>query len=234
MTLRVVLFGTGRLGHEIMALAPQRDAEVVASFGRATPGTAALVQAARADVAIDVSVAEAVAANAQMCLAAGIPVVIGVTGWDDEEEALLDAVSASKGAVLLAPNFSVGATLFSMAVADAAQRFTALLGFDAHIVETHHAAKKDAPSGTARRLANIALQRRGTAVPVTSVRVGNVPGVHTLVLDAPFEQVTMTHEARDRRVFADGALLAASWMRARTGSFTMDDVVRDLTGSTDG
>jgi len=233
MTLRVVLFGTGRLGHEIIALAPHRDAEVVATFSRASPGTAALVQAARADVAIDVSVAEAVMANASMCIAAGIPIVIGVTGWHDAEEAVISAVHASHGGVLLAPNFSIGATLFSMTVADAAHRFTALLGFDAHIVETHHAAKKDAPSGTARRLADVALQSRGTVVPVTSVRVGNVPGVHTLILDAPFEQVTLTHEARDRRVFADGALLAASWMRNRTGSFTMEDVVRDLTGTAD-
>lgn len=233
MTLRVVLFGTGRLGHEIIALAPQRDSEVVAAFRSGSPGTVALVQAARADVAIDVSVAEAVPANAGMCMAAGIPLVIGVTGWEDAEEAVLNAVRASNGGILVAPNFSVGATLFSIAVADAARRFTALLGFDAHLVETHHAAKKDAPSGTARRLADVALHSRGTAVPVTSVRVGNVPGVHTLILDAPFEQVTLTHEARDRRVFADGALLAASWMRTRAGSFTMEDVVGDLTGAVD-
>ena len=230
MTLRLVLFGAGRLGREIIALAPQRDAAVVATFGRATPATTALVQAARADVAIDVSVAEAVPTNAAMCIAAGI---IGVTGWDNGEARVVEAVTTARGAVLIAPNFSVGAALFSMAVADAAQRFTALLGFDAHIVETHHAAKKDAPSGTARRLADVVSRSRGTAVPVTSVRVGHVPGVHTLLLDAPFEQVTLTHEARDRRVFADGALLAASWLRTRTGAFTMDDVVRDLTGIAD-
>jgi 4-hydroxy-tetrahydrodipicolinate reductase len=67
-------------------------------------------------------------------------------------------------------------------------------------------------------------------VPVSSVRVGHVPGIHTLVLDAPFEQITLTHEARDRRVFADGALLAARWMQGRTGRFTMADIVRDMTG----
>ena len=233
MTLRLVLFGAGRLGREIIALAPHRDAEVVATFGRATPATTALLQAARADVAIDVSVAEAVPAHAAMCSAACIPVVIGVTGWDNGEAQVVEAVRTAGGAVLIAPNFSVGAALFSRVVADAAQRFTALLGFDAHIVETHHATKKDAPSGTARRLADVALRSRGAAVPVTSVRVGHVPGVHTLLLDAPFEQVTLTHEARDRRVFADGALLAASWLRTKTGSFTMDDVVRDLTGTAD-
>jgi 4-hydroxy-tetrahydrodipicolinate reductase len=80
-------------------------------------------------------------------------------------------------------------------------------------------------------LAEAASLSRGSDVPVTSVRVGHVPGVHTLVLDAPFEQITLTHEARDRRVFADGALLAARWLHGRTGCHTMLDVVRDLTGA---
>ena len=230
MTLRVALFGVGRLGREIVALAPDRDAVVVATFGRDIPATSHALKEAAADVAIDVSVAEAVIANTRACLRAGLPIVIGVTGWHETMPAVMAAVGTARGGVLIAPNFSVGATLFSVAVADAARRFSASLGFDAAIVETHHAMKKDAPSGTARSLADIVLHSRGTAVPVTSVRVGHVPGVHTLVLDAAFEQVTLTHEARDRRVFADGALLAARWMLGRTGSFTMADVVRDLTG----
>lgn len=230
MTLRIALFGAGRLGREIVALAPDRDAEVVATFGRDMPATADRLRACAADVAIDVSVAEAVLANAASCMAAGLPLVIGVTGWQDAMPELQQAVTQAGGGVLVAPNFSVGATLFSVAVADAARRFSATLGFDAALVETHHAMKKDAPSGTARALADVARAARGREVPVTSVRVGHVPGVHTLVLDAPFEQVTLTHEARDRRVFADGALLAARWLRGRTGSFTMVDVVRDLTG----
>ena len=230
MTLRIALFGVGRLGREIVALAPERDALVVASFGRATPATPGSLRAAAADVAIDVSVAEGVVRNAQLCLDAGLPLVIGVTGWHDQQSAVIAAAAAARCGLLLAPNFSVGATLFSVAVADAARRFSAALGFDAAIVETHHAMKKDAPSGTARSLAEVVQSGRGAAVPVSSVRVGHVPGVHSLVLDAAFEQVTLTHEARDRRVFADGALLAARWLRGRIGCFTMADVVRDLTG----
>ncbi len=230
MTMRIALFGVGRLGREIIALAAERDATVVATFGRSDPASSADLLACAADVAIDVSVAEAVGHNAAMCLAAHLPVVIGVTGWDDGHDALVRRVGEMKGGALIAPNFSVGATLFADAVADAARRFARSLGFDAAIVETHHVLKRDAPSGTARSLAALALRVRGAAVPVTSVRVGQVPGTHTLVLDAAFEQVTLTHEARDRRVFADGALLAARWMLGRTGVHTMSDVVRDLTG----
>jgi len=230
MTLRIALFGVGRLGREIVALAPDRDAIVVATFGRNIPATSHALKEAAASIAIDVSVADAVVTNTRICLEAGLPIVIGVTGWYETRPTVMAAVEAARGGVLIAPNFSVGASLFSGAVADAARRFSASLGFDAAIVETHHAMKKDAPSGTARSLADAALHSRGSAVPVTSVRVGHVPGVHTLVLDAAFEQVTLTHEARDRRVFADGALLAARWMLGRIGSFTMADVVRDLTG----
>ncbi len=228
--MRIALFGVGRLGREIVALAADRDATVVATFGRADPASSADLLACSADVVIDVSVAEAVAHNAAICLRANLPVVIGVTGWDDGYDTLVRRVKEAEGGALIAPNFSVGATLFAVAVADAARRFSSALGFDAAIVETHHAMKRDAPSGTARTLAALALRSRGAAVPVSSVRVGQVPGTHVLVLDAAFEQVTLTHEARDRRVFADGALLAARWMLGRKGIFTMVDVVRDLTG----
>ena len=230
MTLRIALFGLGRLGREIVALAGQRDAEVVATFGRTQKATPAALSDAHADIAIDVSVAEAVVENAVLCTSAGVPLVIGVTGWQDDTPRVMQVVEAARGGVLIAPNFSIGATLFSLAVADAARQFSSALGFDAAIVESHHALKKDAPSGTARSLMEIVSRQRGADVPVTSVRVGHVPGVHTLVLDAPFEQVTLTHEARDRRVFADGALQAARWMRGRTGAFTMLDVVRGMTG----
>jgi 4-hydroxy-tetrahydrodipicolinate reductase len=230
VTLRIAVFGAGRLGKEIVALAPDRDATVVATFGRDNPATSEALRAAAPDVAIDVSVAEAVVDNATICLRAGVPLVIGVTGWHDRMPEVVAAVDAARGAVLIAPNFSIGATLFTAAVADAARRFSRALGFDAAIVETHHAMKKDAPSGTARSLADAVRASRGSDVPVSSVRVGHVPGIHTLVLDAPFEQITLTHEARDRRVFADGALLAARWMQGRTGRFTMADIVRDMTG----
>ncbi|HEX8907434.1 MAG TPA: dihydrodipicolinate reductase C-terminal domain-containing protein, partial [Longimicrobiaceae bacterium] len=110
-------------------------------------------------------------------------------------------------------------------VAEAARLVGQAGGFDAHIIETHHTAKKDAPSGTAGLVERAARQALGRAVPITSVRVGHVPGTHELVLDAPFEQITLTHTARDRRVFADGALAAARWLVGRTGVFTMDDVL---------
>ena len=228
MTTRVVLIGPGRLGREIVALAPQRDCEIVRVLGRDDAVTPDAL--AGADVAIDTSLAEAVPAHLGAALTARVPLVIGTTGWQGHEAELRMRAGDAGGAVLAAPNFSIDVALFATLVRDAAARLVPRVGFDAHLVETHHTAKRDAPSGTAIHLARIAAEARGAELPVTSVRVGSVPGTHALVFDAPFEQVTLVHEARDRRVFADGALLAARWLPGRIGWFTMEDVVRDVVG----
>jgi 4-hydroxy-tetrahydrodipicolinate reductase len=228
MTTRLVVIGPGRLGREIIALAAQRDCEIVRVLGRDDAVTPHAFEGC--DVAIDTSIAEVVPSHVEAALAARVPLVIGATGWRDREPELRAWVADAAGCVLAAPNFSVGVALFATLVADAARRLVPKYGFDAHLVETHHAAKRDAPSGTAIHLAAIATNARGAALPVTSVRTGHVPGTHALVFDAPFEQVTLVHEARDRRVFADGALLAARWLPGRIGWFTMEDVVRDVAG----
>ena len=145
---------------------------------------------------------------------------------------MTQAVAAANGAVVHAPNFSIGVNLF-LAIARAAGRIMrGAPEFDAHIVETHHAAKKDAPSGTAIALQRAAAQTLGRSIPTTSVRTGHVPGTHELSFDGAFEQIRLTHMARDRRVFADGALRAASWVRGKRGVFTMRDVL-ELGAETD-
>jgi 4-hydroxy-tetrahydrodipicolinate reductase len=219
--LRVALVGQGRLGREIEALIPLHDAQVHAVFTRRTPVRTEALRGA--DVMLDVSSAESVVEHVQAAMAAGIPIAIGTTGWQAHEATVREL--AAGGGVLVAPNFSFGVALFTRIFALAAQQLTPAVGFDAHMIETHHAAKRDAPSGTALRLRDAAAR---TELPITSIRVGHVPGTHTVIFDAPHEQVTLTHEARDRRVFADGALRAARWLTGRTGWFTMDDVVTDL------
>jgi 4-hydroxy-tetrahydrodipicolinate reductase len=118
-------------------------------------------------------------------------------------------------------NFSVAAHLFFAIAAQAAERAREIGGYDEQVIEMHHAAKRDAPSGTARRV----VERIGGAVPVTSIRIGHVPGTHTLLLDGLFDQLRIEHMVRDRRVFADGALTAAAWLVGKRGMFTMDDIV---------
>jgi 4-hydroxy-tetrahydrodipicolinate reductase len=176
-------------------------------------------------VAIEFTTPDAAPDNIRACAAAGCPVVVGTTGWYAQRDALSAEVQQRGGAMLSAPNFSVGVAVFDRVVAEAARLFARLEGFDAHLIETHHAAKKDAPSGTAGALAHTAEAALGRAIPITSIRTGSVPGTHEVIFDAPFEQVRLVHEARDRRVFAEGALVAARWLVGRRGIFTMRDVL---------
>jgi len=225
--LRIAVIGDGKMGRLVAALAAEQGIEVCAVFGRDTVATIGITRATlnRADVAIEFTEPSAAAANVRACLAAGCAVVSGTTGWDAERAVVETHARAGGGALLWAPNFSLGVHLFTRLVAEAARLAHAAGGFDAHLIETHHTAKKDAPSGTARHLAHAAETASGAPVPVTSVRVGSVPGTHELILDGAFEQVRLVHEARDRRVFALGALVAARWLVGRHGVFTLDDVV---------
>jgi 4-hydroxy-tetrahydrodipicolinate reductase len=166
-----------------------------------------------------------VVSNIHATLAAGCPIVVGTTGWYAALPGVMSEIARVNGALLWAANFAIGVNIFEQLVEQAARLAAAAPGFDAHIVETHHAAKKDAPSGTALKLVQAARRGWERDVPVTSVRTGSVPGTHELLLDAPFEQIRLEHVARDRRVFAEGALLAARWLVGRRGVFQMRDAL---------
>ncbi len=225
--LTLAVIGDGKMGRLVHALAVEQGIAVSAFLGRddVLAGGIDATTLRGATVALEFTEPAAAAANVRACLAAGCAVVCGTTGWDAERIAVEGEVRASGGALLWAPNFSLGVHIFTAVVAEAARLARAAGGFDAHIVETHHTAKLDAPSGTARQLARAAEQASGAPVPITSVRVGSVPGTHELVLDGAFEQVRLVHEARDRRVFALGALAAARWLPGRRGVFTLDDML---------
>jgi 4-hydroxy-tetrahydrodipicolinate reductase len=225
--LRVALIGMGKMGRALEALAPERGFEVVATLDPSHPDYRGVTRdsLAGAQVAIEFTTPDAAPDNIRAAAAAGCPIVVGTTGWYSRLDELSKEVQRSGGALLTAPNFSVGVAVFDRVVAEAAKLFGQLQGFDAHLVETHHAAKKDAPSGTAGALARTAEASLGRAVPITSIRTGSVPGTHEVIFDAPFEQVRLVHEARDRRVFAEGALVAARWLVGRRGVFTMRDVL---------
>ena len=223
---RIAVIGDGKMGRLVAALAPDAGHELVAHVGPEA-SRAGLTREAlgHADVAIEFTVPSAAPALIRACADLAIPVVSGTTGWEPERPAVERHLDATAGALLWAPNFSLGVHLFAKVVAEAAKRFAhPAAAFDAHLVETHHAQKLDAPSGTAKMLAGAAAKAGGRAMPITSIRTGAVPGTHEVVLDAAFEQVRLVHEARDRRVFAAGALAAARWILGRRGIFTLDDL----------
>jgi 4-hydroxy-tetrahydrodipicolinate reductase len=225
---RLAVVGLGRMGRAVDQLAAERGFDVVARIDVAAnrDGGGIVPDAlAGADVIVEFTQPEAAVTNIRAAIAAGCPIVVGTTGWYAALPAVVSEVQRLNGALLWSPNFAIGVHVFEQLVEQAARLALAAPGFDAHIVETHHAAKKDAPSGTALKLAQAARRGSGREVPVTSVRTGSVPGTHELLLDAPFEQIRLEHVARDRRVFAEGALLAARWLVGRRGVFQMRDVL---------
>lgn len=226
--MRILIIGDGKMGRAIAQLAVERGHVVVALLGVGDniEGAAIRDRAGESDVAIEFTEPAAARANVAACVAAGLPVVTGTTGWYDALPEVEGEVTRRSGALFWAPNFSLGVALVLELARRAGELFAGQPQFDLHLVETHHRAKKDAPSGTGAAMAVAAEGGLGRSIPITSVRVGDVPGTHTLVIDGAFEQVTLTHEARDRRVFADGALRAAEWLVGRQGIFTMRDLVR--------
>ena len=177
-------------------------------------------------VAIDFSLAPAVPVNLPQLAARGISVVIGVTGWQAHETEMRAVAERAGIGVLASANFSLGLQILQVAVAAAAAKFAERQDYGAWIHERHHAAKKDAPSGTALMLKST-MEAAGYDRPidVSSARGGSAPGVHTVGFDGPSDTVTLTHDVRDRAVFARGALEAARWLNGRRGWFTMKDMI---------
>ena len=223
--MRLLLLGHGRMGKLVESLAPEYDATIAHIIDQ--PDSEPAIRNGEfgdIDVAIDFTLAEAVPKNLPVLAERKINVVIGTTGWSAHEAALRKIAEDAGIGVLAAANFSLGLNLFQLVVEEASRRFGPHAGFGAWVHEAHHAAKKDAPSGTALQL-KAGMERAGYPRPidVSATRAGSIPGTHTVGFDGPSDTVTLTHTVRDRAVFARGALEAARWLAGKRGWFTMRD-----------
>jgi len=225
----IAIIGDGKMGQAIRDLAQSKGWKVAAMIGEKESANGRGITKAtlgNADVALEFTEPKAAVANITAALRAGIPVVAGTTGWYDDLPTVTKVANEAGTALLWSPNFSLGVNALIELARYAGSLMRPLEDFDAHIVETHHSQKKDAPSGTAIVIGKAASEGLGRAVPTTSVRTGSVPGTHELIFDGAFEQLSLTHVARDRRVFAEGALAAADWLVGKRGVFTMRDVLK--------
>lgn len=222
--MRVLIVGYGRMGKLVASLCPEYGLEVAGTVDIAEASSPE--QWPAADVAIDFSVGDAVSNNVRQLASRRMDIVIGTTGWASQEEDVRRMARDAGIGVVAAPNFALGVNLFIALAERAAELFGPQPAFGAWIHEAHHAAKRDAPSGTALLLES-ALKGRAYNRPidVSSTRAGSIPGTHTIGFDATGETITLTHTARDRSGFARGALEAARWVHGRQGWFTMRDVL---------
>jgi 4-hydroxy-tetrahydrodipicolinate reductase len=234
--MKIALIGYGRMGREVESVALDAGHQIVGRFDIDAPPT---IEGLRpADVCIEFSVPEAAMDNMKLAADAGVDIVVGTTGWYDRLEEVRGWFGRS--ALVYAQNFSIGVNVFYRVVRNAARTMNPVPGYDVWVEERHHRQKVDSPSGTALRIGQILIEEldRKTrtvegspegriapdALQIASVRAGHIAGVHTVGFDSEADYIELTHVARSRRGFAEGALAAARWVRGRKGVFTMDDV----------
>jgi 4-hydroxy-tetrahydrodipicolinate reductase len=211
----------------------------------------------QADVAFEFTQPGTAAENLKALAKRKIPVVVGTTGWDDKLDEVKTAVEAAGSSLLWASNFSLGVNLFYRIAWYAAKLADSFPEYDVAGFEAHHNNKADSPSGTAKTLAAGVLERVGRKERVvwdtlnrppapeelhySSLRLGSLPGVHSLIFDSPADTIEIRHSARSREGFVSGAMLAAQWLVSkgnfagtgkppRRGVFTLDDALTEMLG----
>jgi 4-hydroxy-tetrahydrodipicolinate reductase len=222
--LNIVVLGAGKTGSLVAQVADERGHRVQ-TIDEDLNANAAWLTAANlrdVDVVVDFTTPHAVVPNIEAVVRCGKAMVVGTTGWYAELERVKNLVEGAGTGFVFGANFSYGVNLFFQIAKAAAPALTH--GYTGHITETHHIHKKDAPSGTAIALQRVLQQATGAEVSISSVREGEVPGTHTLELDSEGDHIVLTHEAKSRRGFAEGAVLAAEWVVGKRGFYDFKDI----------
>ena len=260
--MKLAIIGYGKMGKMVERMALEQEHTITAVVDPQAADTKPFSGAplyrsiteaetlCEAEAAIEFTRPDTALANIKMLSEKKIPSVIGTTGWLDNFEAAQQMVKSAGTAFIWASNFSIGVNIFYRIAWYAASLADFFPEYDVGGFESHHNKKLDSPSGTAKTLVEGVLERIGRkekAVWETldrspqsgelhfpSLRVGSVPGTHSLFFDSPADTIEITHTARSREGFASGAIRAAQWLITpgtediRTGFFTIDDMLKDI------
>jgi 4-hydroxy-tetrahydrodipicolinate reductase len=246
MIMNIAIVGYGKMGREIETIACQRGHTIIAKYSSDSPlppASSNFYKLLKVDCCIDFSIASSVRSNVETCSIVGIPIVEGTTGWHEQKDEILELVNTANGTIVYGNNFSVGAQMFFGIVSRAAELMDAFNEYDVAIHETHHTKKKDSPSGTALVLTQILLshlQRKNAVknqtdpsviksneIGVTSTRIGNVPGTHSVLFHAPADEIELVHRAHNRSGFAVGAVLAAELTKQFSGIRSFEELIKE-------
>jgi 4-hydroxy-tetrahydrodipicolinate reductase len=228
----LAIVGYGKMGKLIEQLAPDYGFEVRARFsgGDNAGGRGLSHETLRGiDVAVEFSTPQATPANIRHLAVLGVNAVVGTTGWFEQLPIAREVVLHAKTGLVWAANFSVGVNLFLQSVRQAAALFAKHAEYEAWGWEIHHSAKKDAPSGTLKKLAEEMRDAGFTrSVSLSSNRAGAIPGTHEIGFDSPADTITLRHTARSREGFAHGALQAARWIAGKKGFYEFREILAEL------
>ena len=220
--MKIALHGYGKMGKTIERVAAEAGHQVVAIFtaGRRDP-------VGGAEVVIDFSRAEALDDALDLACGAKVPLVIGTTGWNGRIDDVRKRIDKAGIGAVYASNFSPGANVMFALARRAGELFARFPQYASGMEERHHSQKKDAPSGTALRIADEVKRGSGGKLtpPVAASRVGSEFGLHTLFFDSPDDLIEISHRARGRDGFARGAVLAAELVRGKRGLIAFDELV---------
>jgi 4-hydroxy-tetrahydrodipicolinate reductase len=235
------IIGMGKMGYAIASVLDQKPEHIGHKFQRITPANEAQLKSC--DVAIEFTIPEAAPGVIRHCIDLGIPVVSGTTGWHESHlETIRTYNKERNGTFLCATNFSVGMNIVFALNKKLAAVMANFPEFKPSIKEVHHLQKKDAPSGTAYTLLEDVIKVHSDyttfalnpdddrlsadTIPVTAIREGDVKGIHEVHWNSGMEGITITHEAFDRKIFAEGAVMAALWLMDRSpGEYAMKDII---------
>lgn len=236
--MNIALIGYGKMGHEIEKIAVDRGHTIVSIID--INSTAEFDSAAfkSADVAIEFSTPESAINNYRKCFEAGVPVVAGTTGWLEYMEEVKAACKNGNNTFFYASNYSLGVNIFFAINKYLAKIMNNYPNYDVKMEETHHIHKLDAPSGTAITLAegiienvaslkNWALDKKNndSDLPIYSIREGEVPGIHEIIYESDADIISIKHDAKSRKGFALGAVLAAEFTKGKKGFLGMNDML---------
>jgi len=236
--LKIVISGYGKMGKAVEKQALQRGHTIIATIDNEKEWDEKRNQLLEGDVIIDFSVPEVIIDNIYKAFQFNIPVVVGTTAWYDHLEEITGYCKNHGRSLFYAPNFSIGVNIFFEINSKLAELMNEQGQYQVHLEETHHIHKKDAPSGTAARIANDIIQRikrytgwekeqttNNHSFPVVSHRKDEVPGTHVVSYESKADKITLRHEAKSREGFALGAVLAAEFLAGRKGVYTMKDLI---------
>jgi 4-hydroxy-tetrahydrodipicolinate reductase len=226
--VKLLLLGKGKTGALVADVARDRGHQVRSMTSNENPGGRGLTfdVLQQAEAVIDFTTPQAVLPNIIRCAEAHVPVVVGTTGWYQHLDKIRQLVRDRDATLVYGSNFSVGMNFFFKAVCAIAPILKGDYG--GNILERHHVHKKDKPSGTAVTLQRILEEGSGKKLEINSVREGETVGMHLVMLDSANDTILLTHDAKSRLGFAEGAVRAAEWIKGKTGFFEFPEIVDQL------
>ncbi len=234
----IIISGYGKMGKEIEKIALQRNHSIVAIIDHSSDWDKLKISKEMSPVVIDFSQPDVVLENIKHCFAINLPIIVGTTGWDKYHSEIYSLCNEINQTILVASNFSIGMNIFFAMNKHLSSIMDKFENYNVSLSETHHIHKLDKPSGTAVTLAdqiieNISRKKNwsiqenepGNILSIDSIREGEVIGDHTIKYTSDIDEISISHSAKNRQGFAMGAVIAAEWLKGKTGIFSMKDVL---------